>query len=151
MVAKRFFTGLALALALGASAAAHDYIVVASSDPAVAPGQGFDAGARVPLAAGRTATLMYASGDLVALKGAAGGVVLPARRANSAEAQRLDVLRMMVGPAPTGQAVTARHRGVCPALEALTTLDDIAQVYQAGCAELGRTALAAWIEAHPPV
>ena len=37
-------------------------------------GQGFDAGAKLQLAPGKVLTLMHASGDIVRVKGAAGGV-----------------------------------------------------------------------------
>lgn len=150
MVRKSLLLGLALALAVSAAAAAHDYIVVTSSDPAIARGQAFDSGARIPLASGRSLTLMYASGDLVTLKGVAGGVVAPARRANSAEAQRLEVLRLMVGPAPDAQGAPRLGRtrgGICPPPEALVTLDDIASAANAGCHEVGRLAFEAWIAA----
>lgn len=148
MVPLRLVLGLALAFAASA-AAAHDYIVVASNDPAVARGQGVDAGARLTVAAGRTVTLMYASGDLVTLKGMPGGVMAPARRASSAEAQRLEVLRMMVGPPPaTGQTHLAKTRGgVCPAPEGITTLDEIVAFAQGGCAAEARVAFEAWLTA----
>src|SRR4051812_26221270 len=89
------FTGLALALA-PAAALAGDYIVVRSTDPAIARGQSFDAGAKVALGTGRMLTLMHASGDIVRVNGAPGGVLLPKRAANQAEADRLAILRVMV-------------------------------------------------------
>jgi hypothetical protein len=124
--------------------------VVASTDPAIRRGEGVDAGGRLALANGRSVTLMYASGDLVTLKGAAGGVVAPARRASSAEAQRLEVLRLMVGPPPeaaNGARVGKTRGGLCPLPEALATLDDIASVAQSGCRNEARTAFEAWLAA----
>jgi hypothetical protein len=146
MALLRVFFGLALAFAATA-ATAHDYVVVASTDPAIARGQAVDAGARLALAAGRSVTLMYASGDLVTLKGAAGGVVAPARHASSAEAQRLEVLRMMVGPAPTPARFAKTRSGLCPAAPSLTTLDDIAAVAEGGCTTEARAAFEAWLAA----
>ena len=89
--------GLALA-AFAASASARDYVVVSSTDPSVARGQAFDAGARVPLAAGSSVVLMHATGDLLRLKGAAGGVVLPRRAASQGDADRLAILKVIVAP-----------------------------------------------------
>jgi hypothetical protein len=149
MVRFRLVLGLALALAASA-AAAHDYIVVASSDPAIARGQAVDAGARLALASGRTVTLMYASGDLVTLKGVPGGVVAPPRRASSAEAQRLEVLRLMVGPPPAsgdGPRLSKTRGGLCPAPANLASLDDIVAVAQGGCTNEARAAFEAWLSA----
>ena len=58
--------------ALATAAAAADFVVVRSSDPALLRGQAFDAGDRVPLAAGTIVTLRHASGDIVTLTGTAG-------------------------------------------------------------------------------
>ena len=144
------FAGLAVALA-PLAALARDYVVVASTDPAVARGQGFDAGAKVPLAPGKVLTLMHASGDIVRLKGAAGGVVLPRRMANQAEADRLAVLRVMVTPAAKQTTGATRTRsGICPNPENLTTLDAIARVHSAGCRQVAEQALETWLAAHEP-
>jgi hypothetical protein len=147
------FAGLVLALAATA-AAARDYIVVLSNDPAVTRGQAFDAGVRVPLAPGRTLTLMHASGDLLKVQGAAGGVVLPKRTASQAEADRLAILKVIVAPAEAktagGVALRKTRGGVCPAPAMVTTLDAVVQVHQAGCATEAAQALDAWIAAHTP-
>jgi hypothetical protein len=144
--------GLALA-ALAGVAAAKDYVVVASSEPAIPRGLALDAGARLALPAGRTVTLMHASGDLLTLRGAAGGVVAPVRKAASADSARLEVLRVIVTPSTrevaAGQS-QRRSRSICPAPETLTTLDGIAEVQAAGCTAAAATALDAWIAAHPP-
>jgi hypothetical protein len=136
---------------------ARDFIVVGSSDPALLRGQSFDAGAQVPLAAGRTATLMHASGNLITLRGARGGVALPARAGSPAESDRLSVLRMMVAPAPramVGDGRVSRTRaatrgGLCPGSQGLTTLDAIVLVQKAGCETEAAAALEAWIAAQP--
>lgn len=145
--------GLALAL-VATAAAARDYVVVSSTDPAVARGQSFAAGARIALPAGKTVTLMHASGDLVRLQGAAGGVVLPKRAASKGEAERLAILKVIVAPAERSAAAgikLARTRGgVCPAPALVTTLDAIVQVYEAGCATAAVQALEAWFASHPP-
>lgn len=146
--------GLALA-ALAGAAAARDYIVVGSTDPAIARGQGYDGGARVALAPGRTVTLMHASGDLVRMSGAAGGVVLPRRQANQADADRLAILKVIVAPADRqvmgGIRTTRTRSGICPAPAGIVTLDAIVQVHQGGCKGEAAQALEAWIAAHSPV
>lgn len=147
-----------LASLLGGVAEARDFVVVGSTDPALARGQSFEAGARVPLAAGRTATLMHASGNLITLRGAPGGVALPARAGSQAESDRLSVLRLMVAPAQREMVgdgrVVARTRaatrgGLCPGSQGLTSLDAILQVQKAGCTVEAAAALEAWIAAQP--
>lgn len=150
---RTLLLGLAFAALAGAAAAA-DYIVVASSDPAIARGTAYDGGAKVALAAGRTLTLMHASGDTIRLKGAANGVVLPTRRAGQGEAERLAMLRIIVAP-PQPQTksslyATRTRAGVCPEVSAITTLDAIVQVHAGGCATEAAQALEAWLAAHPP-
>lgn len=150
---RSLILGVALAAFAGA-AAARDYIVVGSTDPAIGRGQGYDSGARVALAPGRTVTLMHASGDLVRLKGAAGGVLLPRRQANQAEADRLAILKVIVAPADRqvmgGIRTTRTRSGICPAPEGIVTLDAIVQVHQGGCQSEAAQALEAWIAARPP-
>lgn len=137
--------------ALAGAAAARDYVIVASTDPAYVRGQGLHGGARLNLAPGRTVTLMHASGDVVRIKGAAGGVVLPTRQANQAEADRLAILRVMVAP-PVNEVVGgARTRsGICPAPETVKTLDAIVQVHEGGCKSVAAQALQTWIAAREP-
>lgn len=147
--------GLALAAAATA-ATARDYVVVSSTDPALAQGQSFAAGERVALPAGRTATLMHASGDLMRIQGAPGGVLLPRRAASQGEADRLAILKVLVAPAVRSNVGGARvlaaktRSGVCPAAHSVTTLDAIVQVFQSGCDTVAAEALEAWFASHPP-
>ena len=145
--------GLALA-AVSTAAAARDYVVVNSTDPAVVRGQVFAAGARIPLPAGKTLTLMHATGDLVRLKGASGGVTAPKRVASQGDADRLAILKVIVAPADRKAAglVTMRktRSGICPAPDQVRTLDAIVQVHRSGCATDAVEALEARIAAHPP-
>lgn len=153
---RRFRILLAAAAfaAVASAAAARDYVVVGSNDPAFRRGQGFESGARLDLAPGRTLTLMHASGDVMRIEGAAGGVVLPVRKANQAEADRLAILRVMVAPAAkerVGDGRVARTRsGICPPAETLQALDPIVQVHEAGCKAVAAQALEAWISARTP-
>jgi hypothetical protein len=135
---------LVLAFAASATAAvAADYVVVRSTDPALQRGQAFDAGVRVPLAAGATVTLMHASGDIVTLRAAADGVSLPRRTASAPDADRMAVLKFILARAPKdADSRGLRTRGaICPAAETITTLDAVAQVYQSGCADQAADAL----------
>lgn len=147
--------GLALA-AVATAAAARDYVVVSSTDPTVVRGQSFAAGARVALPAGKTATLMHASGDLVRVRGATGGVVLPKRAASQGEADRLAILKVLVAPAERSSVGGVRltrgtTRGaICPQAAEVTTLDAIVQVYEARCHTVAAEALEAWFASHPP-
>lgn len=144
---RKLFIGVALSLALGGSAAASDYIVVNSTDPAIKRGQAYDAGAKVALAPGKTVTVMRASGEVIALKGSASGVTLPGARMASADAARFETLRALVEPPPQGRTFGARRGGICPAAETLTTLDDIVRTAESsGCKTVARQALDAYLE-----
>jgi len=146
---RRLLPGLLLA-AVATAAAASDYVVVRSSDPAILRGQAFDAGARLALGPGGTVTLMHASGDIVTFRGAAGGISLPRRAANPSDAERMAVLRFILAPAPreTAGRPTRARAGICPPVEALATLDQIVQVQQGGCGEAAAQALDAYLLAH---
>jgi len=131
-----------LSFAFAGSAMASDYIVVNSTDPGIKKGQAFDAGTRVQLGAGQSITLMRASGEVTTLKGAAAGVVVPGARLAAADAARFETLRALVQPPPEGRTFGARRGGLCPAVEALTTLDDIVHVAEtSGCKSVARQAL----------
>lgn len=143
---------LALVLApLATNAVAADYVVVRSSDPTLLRGQAFDAGARLPLAAGSSATLMHASGDVVTLVGADGGISLPRRVATAANADRLAIVKFILAR-KSGESHASMPRtrgGICPPLDSVTTLDAIAQVYQGGCAGEAAAALDAFLASAP--
>lgn len=154
MIRRLAPTILGLALAgFASAAAARDYIVVASSDPAIPRGASYDGGAKIPLAPGRTLTLMHASGDMIRLKGATGGVAPPRRQAGQSEADRLAVLRVIVAPPErklAGMYATRTRAGICPEAASIQSLDAIVQVHQGGCAAEAAQALEAWVAAHPP-
>jgi hypothetical protein len=143
---RKLLTGLVLSLMCGGAAMASDYIVVGSTDPAIKRGQAFDAGAKVALGAGKTVTLMRASGEVTTLRGAAGGVTVPANKLASADAGRFETLRALVEPPPSGRTFGARRGGICPAVETLTTLDDIIRTAESsGCKTVARQALDAYL------
>ena len=143
---RKLLIAAAFSLAFGGVAAASDYIVVSSSDPAFKRGQAFDAGARVALGAGKTLTLMRASGEVTTVRGSAAGVTIPASRLAAADAARFETIRALVQPPPEGRTFGARRGGICPAIETLQTLDDIVRVAEtSGCKTVARQALDAYL------
>jgi hypothetical protein len=143
---RKLLIGLALSVAFGGAAMASDYIVVSSSDPAIKRGQAFDAGAKVALGAGKTLTVMRASGEVTTLRGGAAGTTIPGARVAAADAARFETLRALVEPPPQGRTFGARRGGICPATESLTTLDDIVRTAESsGCKTVARQALDAYL------
>lgn len=143
---RNLLIGLAVSFACGTAAVASDYIVVGSTDPAIKRGQAFDAGARVSLGAGKTLTLMRASGEVTTVRGAPAGIVIPSARLAAADSARFETLRALVEPPPQGRTFGARRGGICPALETLTTLDDIIRTAESsGCKTVARQALDAYL------
>jgi hypothetical protein len=143
---RKLLIGLALSVAFGGAAVASDYIVVSSSDPAIKRGQAFDAGAKVALGAGKTLTVMRASGEVTTLRGGAAGTTIPGARVAAADAARFETLRALVEPPPQGRTFGARRGGICPAMESLTTLDDIVRTAESsGCKTVARQALDAYL------
>jgi hypothetical protein len=144
---RRLLIGIVLSFAVGGAAAASDYIVVNSTDPAIKRGQAFDAGAKVALGAGKTLTVMRASGEVTTLTGSSSGVTLPGARMAAADAARFETLRALVEPPPQGRTFGARRGGICPAVETLTTLDDIVRTAESsGCKTVARQALDAYLQ-----
>lgn len=143
---RRIILGVSLAIAAAAAGAAQaaDYVVVRSTDPGIKAGLTLNSGQQVNLAAGQTLTLIAAAGDVTTLKGSAAGVVTPVRRSAQADAGRLDALRVLIDPPPSGRTFGGRRGGVCPDPAALKTLDEILAVQGAGCASAARAALEAY-------
>jgi hypothetical protein len=144
---RRALLGVLLAAAFAGAADASDYIVVGSSDPSVKRGMALDAGARVPVAAGKTLTFMRASGEVATLTAGANGVTLPGARVASADSARMDSLKALLEPPPPGRTFGARRgSAICPPVSSLTSLDDILKTAEtAGCKDAARQALDAYI------
>lgn len=143
---RKLLIGMVLSLAFGGAAVAADYIVVNSTDPAIKRGQAFDAGAKVALGAGKTLTVMRASGEVTTLRGGSTGATIPGARVAAADAARFETLRSLVEPPPQGRTFGARRGGICPAVESLTSLDDIVRTAEAsGCKTVARQALDAYL------
>jgi hypothetical protein len=124
---------------------ASDFIVVNSTDPSIQRGQAFDAGARVPLAAGKTLKLMRSTGEVTTVLGGAAGVVLPGEKVPASDASRFDTLRALLEPPPAGRTFGARRGGFCPPADTLVSMDDIVRVAQTSCKTEARAALEAYL------
>ncbi|ODT89595.1 hypothetical protein [Phenylobacterium sp. SCN 70-31] len=145
---SRAALGLILAGGVAGAALAADFVVVASTDPAVKPGVEFSGGERIALGAGQTARLMSASGAITTVRGGPQGAVAP-RPGAATDPSRLAQLKILVDPPPTSRTFGARRSGVCPDPAHLTTLDHILAAQKAGCANQARTALQALVSAEP--
>ena len=143
---RRVIFGLALAVLMGSAALAKEYIVVSSNDPVVKTGQSFDGGARVPLGAGRSLTLMKLSGEVITVQGAAGGAVLPGS-AGSGDNTKFAAVQALFAPPPSGRTFGAQ-RGFCPGPEVLDNIDAILRSYQSGCKSDARKAFQDYLKAH---
>lgn len=137
---------LALGVASGIAGAA-DYIVVRSSDASIAKGTALAAGARVPLAAGATLTLVSPGGEVVTIRGAADGAQIPgvAKPGDSAASSALAALVNRPPPRRSFGAMRGSER--CPDAAALQTLEQIlAASREAGCGGIAQAALEAYID-----
>ena len=143
---RRILVGVLLAAGLAGAAEASDYIVVNSTDPGIKRGMALDAGARVPVAAGKTLTVMRASGEVTTLQATAAGVILPGARLAANDTAKFDSLKALIDPPPQGRTFGARRGGFCPPAASAQTLDDILKLAdQSGCNAEAREALDAFI------
>ena len=139
--------GFILALGVAGGAQAGDYVVVSSTDPAIRPGQELTGGQRIALGAGQTLRFMDASGNVVTLRGAAGGAVAP-RAGAPVDPTRMAQLKVLIDPPPSTRTFGARRSGVCPDPATLTTLDQSLSVQSGGCAPQARLALETYLARH---
>jgi hypothetical protein len=143
---RRLLLGVLLAAGVAGAANASDYIVVNSTDPGVKRGMALDAGMRVAVAAGKTLTVMRASGEVTTLQAGPAGVTLPGAKLASNDSAKFDSLKALLEPPPQGRTFGARRGGFCPPAESATTLDEILRMAdQAGCKAEARQALDAYI------
>ncbi|MBX3484056.1 hypothetical protein [Phenylobacterium sp.] len=135
---RRAILGVLLALGVAGAAGAAEYVVVASTDPAVKVGASVDAGQRLALGAGQTVRLMSASGEVSTLKGGASGATVP--KAAASDPVRVQALAALVSPPPTGRVFGGRRGGVCPDPADLKSFDAILAAQAGGCASAAREA-----------
>lgn len=138
--------GILLALGAAGAASAGDYVIVASTNPALKPGTEVDGGQRLSLEPGQTLRLMNASGEVTTLRGSAAGALAP-RPGAPADPTRMAQLRVLIDPPPQGRTFGGRRSGVCPDPATLNSLDQILAVQSGGCAAQAREALEAYLAA----
>lgn len=147
---KAWVLGVAAALTLGGmvvggEAKASDFVVVSSTDPNVARGRTFASGAPLQIAPGKTVVLIDTAGQVVRLSGASGAVAVPRRQLANVNADRVAVLKMLVGPPRVKRAAPGLGK-VCPEAD-LTVFDGIVTVAQVdGCLTSARSAFEAYVE-----
>lgn len=142
---RRFILGALLAAGVAGAANASDYIVVNSTDPGIKRGMALDAGMRVPVAAGKSLTIMRPSGEITTLQAGAAGVTLPGAKLAASDGAKFDSLKSLIDPPPAGRTFGARRGGgaLCPDA---ATLDDILKLADTpGCKSAAREALDAFI------
>jgi hypothetical protein len=143
---RRILIGVLLAAGIAGVANASDYIVVNSTDPSVKRGQALDAGAHVPVAPGKSITVMRPSGEIITLQGSGGSVTLPGARLAQNDTARFDSLKALIDPPPPGRTFGARRGGICPPATSATTIDAILKLADtSGCKDEARQALDAYI------
>lgn len=143
-VCKTSLVALVLGIVSGIAGAA-DYIVVRSADASIAKGTALAAGARVPLAAGATLTLVSPGGEVVIIKGAADGAQVPGV-AKPADRAASSALAALVNRPPPRRSFGAM-RGNCPGAEALQTLEQILAASKLeGCGSVAQAALEAYVD-----
>lgn len=153
---------VAATMLLTGAAMAHEYIVVSSSDPAIAKGVTLSEGAVVPLASGRSLTVMSPTGRLTTYRGGAGAVVLP-KLAMAADPTSFDALAALVRRPPARRISGAMRGGgagnargpsgptpVCAAAEELVTVEQIVAADAAGCGMTAKVALEAYLQNQQP-
>ena len=139
--------GITIALATTPAIAA-DYVVVRSEVPTLTLGQQFEAGAVVNIPAGKSVTLMHASGSIEVLRGTGSATWLPKHVATNVEAGRLSrIVVVLLSKPPESKEFAALRttelasspNGTGPQCAAplvgptLVTLDEIASTADRGC------------------
>ncbi|MEW5685635.1 MAG: hypothetical protein AB1942_12010 [Pseudomonadota bacterium] len=141
---RRWFLGAALAVGLGGAAQAADFVVVQSSDPAIARGATYESGALIQLAAGQSIVLVDTAGQVTRLVGGPRGAVVPRMQVASMNEERMAVLKMLVAPPRMRRSGPTLPN--CPQAD-LGTIDGIFTVAQVdGCLTTARTAFDAYVE-----
>ena len=139
---KTLVLGAVLAVGLAGAAAAADFVVVSSTDPAIARGREIASGEALPIAPGRSVVLVDTAGQVVRLSGATAAA--PRRQYASLNEDRVAVLKMLVAPPRVRRAAPGLGK-VCPAAD-LTQFDGIVTVAQVdGCLATARTAFEAYV------
>lgn len=136
--------GLALALALGGVAQAADFVVVSSTDPAIARGVELASGTALQIAPGKSIVLIDPAGNVKRLTGASTAVVLPRRQMADLDSERMSVVRLLVAPPRLRRAMPPLNPA-CPEAD-LATFDGILKVAPVdGCLTRAREAFETYV------
>lgn len=137
---------LALAMSAGLAGTAHaaDFVVVSSTDPAIARGREVAGGESLQIAPGRSIVLVDKAGQVTRLAGAAAPIVAPRRQYANVNEDRVAVLKLLVAPARVRRAAPGLEK-VCPQAD-LTQFDGIVTVAVVdGCLTTARAAFDAYV------
>lgn len=138
---KRLVLGGLLAFGVAGAAAAADFVVVSSTDPAFARGREVASGEQLAIAPGKSVVLVDTAGQVVRLSGAA---VAPRRQYASLNEDRVAVLKMLVAPPRVRRAGPSLDKA-CPDVD-LTRFDGIVATARVdGCLAAARTAFDAYV------
>jgi hypothetical protein len=139
---RTIMIGLALAIGMAGAARAADFVVVSSTDPAIARGVEFSSGQVVSVAPGRSVVLIDPGGNVKRL--AAGSAALPRRQLASVDAERMAVVKMLVAPPRVRRAMPTINP-TCPDAD-LGTFEGIVTVAPVdGCLSRARDAFDAYV------
>lgn len=141
---RKLILGTAFAMALAGAAQAADFVVVSSTEPSVVRGQQLDSGAVLTIAPGRSVVLIDPAGQVTRLTGSARPVTLPRRQMASVDAERMQVLRLLVAPPRVRRAAPTLGK-TCPDAD-LTRFEGIVAVAVVdGCLTTARAAFDAYV------
>lgn len=139
---KQLLLGLALSLGVVGAAAAADFVVVSSSDPAIVRGREVASGEQLSIAAGKSVVLVDTAGQVVRLSGSP--ATAPRRQYASLNDDRVAVLKLLVSP-PRVRRAGPNLEKTCPATD-LTKFDGIVETAKVdGCLAAARTAFDAYV------
>lgn len=141
---RKIILGVAISLGLVGAASAADFVVVSSTDPAIARGREVASGEALQIALGKSIVLVDTAGQVTRLAGAAAPVRAPRRQYASLNEDRVAVLKLLVAP-PRVRRTGPNLQKVCPDAD-LTRFDGIVTVAQVdGCLTTARTAFEAYV------
>lgn len=144
---RRIVLGVLAAVGLAGAAQAADFVVVASTDPAIPRGREVDAGERLPLGAGKTLVVIDTAGQVTRLTGSDAGATAPRRQQlASVNAEKMAILKMLVAQ-PRTRRGAALEKPACPDAASLTSLDPILAAAQVdGCLSTARGAFETYVQ-----
>jgi len=142
---RKVLLGGMLAAGLAGAAHAADFVVVSSTDPAIARGQEYASGQALQIAPGKSVVLIDPAGNVKRLAGGATAQTLARRQLASVDEQRMAVVKLLVAP-PRLRRAAPKLDQVCPDAD-LATFDGILTVAPVdGCLTRAREAFDTYVE-----